>query len=92
MTRDELHKAFNELGKLYSNSCLEQRVGMTKTLKLWMDQYDRTINSKLEEENNNHALSTAEKYPVLSNYEFDPSLLLAFKEEQMRYFCFLPAG
>jgi hypothetical protein len=35
-------------------------------------------------------MTSAEKYPVLSQYELDPSLLLAFKEEQMRYFSFLP--
>ncbi|RYY00777.1 hypothetical protein EON78_00115 [bacterium] len=35
-------------------------------------------------------LTSAQKYPVLNQYELDPSLLLAFKEEQMRYFSFLP--
>ncbi|MFN8671294.1 MAG: PQQ-binding-like beta-propeller repeat protein [Candidatus Sericytochromatia bacterium] len=45
-----------------------------------------------EEKTEQSYLSTEEKYPVLSNYEFDPSLLLAFKEEQMRYFCFIPVN
>jgi hypothetical protein len=47
---------------------------------------DDIVESAPEDE----GLSSAEKYPVLNQYELDPSLLLAFKEEQMRYFSFLP--
>jgi outer membrane protein assembly factor BamB len=36
------------------------------------------------------SLTSAQKYPVLNQFDLDPSLLLAFKEEQMRYFSFLP--
>lgn len=46
----------------------------------------------LNKNQDDHSLSAMEKYPVLSNYEFDPSLLLAFKEDQMRYFSFLPVN
>ncbi|MBC7473690.1 MAG: hypothetical protein H7263_05320 [Candidatus Sericytochromatia bacterium] len=35
-------------------------------------------------------LTSAQKYPILYQFELDPSLLLAFKEDQMRYFAFLP--
>lgn len=43
-----------------------------------------------DEPEEDQTLSSAQKYPVLNQFDLDPSLLLAFKEEQMRYFSFLP--
>lgn len=51
---------------------------------------DDDIENFTEAEEDDAGMTSAEKYPVLSQYELDPSLLLAFKEEQMRYFTFLP--
>src|SRR5690606_27244644 len=45
-----------------------------------------------EEEKDTSDMSAEDKYPVLSKFEIDPSLLLAFKEEQMKYFSFLPVN
>ncbi|GIW22986.1 MAG: hypothetical protein KatS3mg068_1993 [Candidatus Sericytochromatia bacterium] len=52
---------------------------------------DEEIKEENKQENKEEKeLSAEEKYPVLHKFELDPSLLLAFKEEQMKYFSFMP--
>lgn len=48
------------------------------------------IDEDIPESQEDQTLTSAQKYPVLNQYDLDPSLLLAFKEEQMRHFSFLP--
>lgn len=60
------------------------------------DDFDTSGFSFVEEEfedpADNGTLTSEQKYPVLHKYELDPSLLLAFKEEQMLHFTFLPVN
>lgn len=68
------------------------------TLQLQDDDDEGTLTLLDEDEGPSDAndqedegtLTSAQKYPILNQYDLDPSLLLAFKEEQMRYFSFLP--
>jgi hypothetical protein len=60
------------------------------------DNFDTSGFSFVEEEfsdpQDNGTLTSEQKYPVLHKYELDPSLLLAFKEDQMLHFSFLPVN
>lgn len=58
-------------------------------LKLDSENEEETL-SLIDEDVEEETLTSAQKYPVLNQFDLDPSLLLAFKEEQMRYFSFLP--
>ncbi len=54
-----------------------------------LDEDEETNQDTLNNQED-QTLTSAQKYPVLSQFDLDPSLLLAFKEEQMKHFSFLP--
>lgn len=88
ISENEINKAIEKIEETEKQKALD--VIPPEPPTTYKEENDFELRLIDDTEENDEGISSPEDYPVLSEYELDPSLLLAFKEEQMKHFGFLP--